>query len=86
MVSAGTTPGSLQIDQDATSFVSRLQAGHAVRHASRDGRQASLFVIEGVLRVNGMSLAAGDQARIAGERTLRLEAAEDAEVILLDLP
>ena len=86
VVSAGTTAGSLRIDQDATIFVSRLLAGQAVRHASRDGRHAYLFLIAGGLRVNGMSLAAGDQARIAGERTLTLEAEGDAEVILLDLP
>lgn len=86
VVLAGTTPGSLGIDQDARIYVSSLRAGKAVVHSSRDDRHAYLFVIAGGLRVNGAPLVAGDQARIAGERTLTLEATEEAELILLDLP
>ena len=86
VVSPGDVPGTLAIDQDATIYVSALRAGQAVVHRSRAARKAYLFVIGGVLTVNGIQLAAGDQARIADEPELALQAEEDAELILLDLP
>lgn len=86
VVSAGNLPGTLAIDQDATISVSALRAGEQAVHRTRAGRRAYLFVISGALEVNGTALAAGDQARIADEPELALRAAEDAEVILLDLP
>ncbi len=86
VVSSGDVPGTLAIDQDAAMYVSSLRAGQTTTHAGGEGRRAYLFVIAGGLRLNGMPLAAGDQARIADERTLTLEAAEDSEVLLLDLP
>lgn len=86
MVSSGELPETLAIDQDATIYVSALRAGQAVVHTSRAGRKAYLFVVGGGLIVNGTPLAAGDQARIADEPELTLQAAEDAELIFLDLP
>ncbi len=86
VVSAGDIPETLSIDQDATIYVSALRAGQTVTHKSRVGRKAYLFVIEGRLTVNGDALKAGDQARIAGEQELTLQAKEDAALILLDLP
>jgi redox-sensitive bicupin YhaK (pirin superfamily) len=86
VVSAGDIPGTPAIDQDATIYVTALRAGQAVAHKSRAGRKAYLFVIQGSLSVNGIPLTTGDQARIADEPELTLEAGEDAELILLDLP
>lgn len=78
--------GTLTIDQDATIYVSSLDAGRAVTHQSAPGRHAYLFVIAGELTVNGHTLGNGDQARIKGEPTLQIAAPRDAEFILLDLP
>ena len=78
--------GTLTIDQDATIYVSSLDAGKAVAHESASGRHAYLFVIKGRLEVNGRALEDGDQARIADEPRLEIAAREDAEFILLDLP
>ncbi len=86
VVSAGDVQGTLAIDQDATIHVSSLRAGQAVVHRSRAGRKAYLFVIGGALAVNGTPLGPGDQARIADEPELNLAAAQEAELILLDLP
>ncbi len=86
VVSAGEVPGTLAIDQDAAVYVSALRPGEQTVHKSQDDRRAYLFVIEGRLRVNGQEVSKGDQARIAGEPELRLEAVEDTELILLDLP
>jgi hypothetical protein len=77
---------ALLIDQDAQIYLTSLSAGEEVVHQSRAGRKAYLFVISGVATVNGQSLEAGDQARIADEPELRIRSAKTAELILLDLP
>jgi hypothetical protein len=86
VVSSGEITGTLRIDQDAQVYVSRLKAGEQVEHRSRAGRKAYLFVIGGGVSVNGTALAAGDQARMADETELKIQAKRDAELILLDLP
>lgn len=86
VVSSGSLPGSLAIGQDATIYVSALQAGQAVTHTSRPNRKAYLFVIRGDVTLNGIALATGDQARIADEAQLTLTATTPAELMLLDLP
>jgi hypothetical protein len=86
VVSSGEVAGTLRIDQDAQVYVSRLKVGEEVAHQSRAGRKAYLFVIGGGLSVNGTPLAAGDQARMADETELKIQAKQDSELILLDLP
>jgi len=86
VVSGGDVPATLIFDQDAVIYVSSLGAGQEVTHKSRPGRKPYLFVITGSLTVNGTLVAAGDQARIADEPELALQATEAAELIFLDLP
>ncbi len=86
VVSSGNLDGTLAIDQDASIYVSKLDAGKAVEHVSKAGRHAYLFVIGGEIEVNGEKLLDGDQARIKDERSLKITASKDAELILLDLP
>lgn len=86
VVSDGSMPETLAIDQDATIFLSRLGAGRSVSFESRPGRHAYLYVIDGSLSVNQQLLAAGGQARIAGEPRLDLAAKTDSELLFLDLP
>ena len=85
VVSSGNVDGTLAIDQDATIYVSGLKTGQQVEH-SNQGTHAYLFVIDGALTVNGQKLAKGDQARIASESKLTIQADKDSELILLDLP
>ena len=81
---------TLKIDQDATIYVSSLEAGQAVEHRSpAAGRKVYLFVIDGSVMFDGeTSLTAGDQARIevGDELAVTIAADGDAELILLDLP
>lgn len=86
IVSDGSIPGTLPIDQDATIYVSQLKAGQSVTHQSKPGRHAYLFVIEGGVTLNGKPLANGDQARLKDEPRLDILADKDAQVMLLDLP
>ena len=86
IVSGGEIGGTLAIDQDAQIYISTLPAGSQVKHQSRLNRKVYVFAIAGDLSLNGVKLAAGDQARIADEPELTLKAAKDSELILLDLP
>jgi len=86
VVSDGSLPETLVIDQEAQIYVSSLQGEQEVTHHSRPGRKAYLFASAGALTVNGRPLAEGDQARIADESELEIHGAKNAELILLDLP
>lgn len=83
---APAVDGALAIDQDATIYLSSLAAGQQVTHTSPAGRKAYLFVIDGEVQLNGVTLATGDQARIADETRFTIAATKNAELILLDLP
>ena len=78
-------PGALKIHQDATLFVSSLKPGDGVTFEPGERRKAYLFVIDGELRLNGIEMAAGDQARIEGEPDLRFIASKPSEIALIDL-
>jgi redox-sensitive bicupin YhaK (pirin superfamily) len=78
--------GSLTIDQDASIYVSSLDAGKTVTHSAKPGRHAYFFVIDGEVELNGQKLSSGDQARIADETSLTIKADKDSELMLLDLP
>lgn len=86
VVSSGSIPDTLAIDQDAAIYVSTLSAGRELTHESPPGRHAYLFVIEGELTLNGQTLRSGDQARIRDERVLKVAANADSQLLLIDLP
>jgi redox-sensitive bicupin YhaK (pirin superfamily) len=73
------------VHQDARVLVSRLTAGASVAHELAPGRGAYLYVIEGDVSVNEQPMATGDAAQITEERRAAIEAAADAELILVDV-
>jgi redox-sensitive bicupin YhaK (pirin superfamily) len=77
---------SLSLRQDACVYGSLLGRGERVEHVLAAGRRAWVQVARGALLMNGQSLAAGDGAGISEEAALALQATEDAEVLLFDLP
>jgi quercetin 2,3-dioxygenase len=83
---------AVEIHQDATIYTSLLGPGQAVTHTLGPRRRGYVFVIDGVLRVNGQTLERGDQARISGEQSLEFagpaagSAAGSADFLFLDLP
>jgi len=79
--------GSLTIHQDASVYLAAVEKGKAIEHPLAAGRGAWLQVIGGSVAVNGAkdALGAGDAVAVSGEPKLRIEAREDAEVLLFDL-
>ncbi len=78
--------GSVRIHQDARVYATVLDGNDAVTHEIAEGRRAYIHVAVGAAHVNGVRLATGDAARITNERTIRIDRAEAAEVLLFDLP
>jgi redox-sensitive bicupin YhaK (pirin superfamily) len=77
--------GTVQVHQDVSLFASLLAAGGEVEHAMDQQRYAWIQVARGAVDINGERAEQGDGAVAIGESSLRIRAAEDAEVLLFDL-
>ena len=78
--------GSVTIHQDARVYAALLDGDERVTHAAAAGRRVYVHVARGTLRVNGVTLAAGDAARLTDEAAITLDGAAAAEILLFDLP
>lgn len=78
--------GSLVIHQDACLYAVVLDVRQSVRHQLAPGRRAYVHMAHGEAAVNGVSLGAGDGARIADEVEVAITGAGATEVLLFDLP
>jgi redox-sensitive bicupin YhaK (pirin superfamily) len=79
------TDGSVRINQDAKLFVTLLAPGEETTHALEANRHAWLQVAKGEVELNGQKLNQGDGAALSDEKTLKVKATKDAEVLLFDL-
>lgn len=86
IVSPQGSEGSIKVNQDASIYVTLLDAGKTVTHALSPGRNSWIQVVEGRLEINGKTLNTGDGAAIEGEGDLNLTAKSASEVLLFDLP
>lgn len=78
--------GALWIRADARLSGATLTHGTKLRHELTEGFHGYLVVSEGRLRVNGVDLDARDAAAISGETILSIEALDDAEFLLAEVP
>ena len=78
--------GSVTIHQDAKLYASILQPSQEIIHTLAAGRSAYLHLIRGQLTVNGTVLHTGDALKIQAETQITMNEAEDAELLLFDLP
>ncbi|HET7133671.1 MAG TPA: pirin family protein [Gammaproteobacteria bacterium] len=78
--------GSVVIHQDVALYAALLENGERVEHALADGRRAWAQVTRGSVQVNGETLVAGDGAAISAQPAVEIVGADNAEVLLFDLP
>jgi len=78
--------GSVSMRQDASLYATILNGEDRVAFPLQAGRIAYVHVARGGLSVNGVALKAGDAVRIDAEEQVVLDGAQDAEVLLFDLP
>jgi redox-sensitive bicupin YhaK (pirin superfamily) len=79
-------PDAVTFHTDATIYMSDLEAGNALNFDADNSRRVFIYVTKGDLGVDGERLATKDQARIAADGTLKLEAYDDTSFILIDAP
>ncbi len=86
LVSPDGRDGSLKSHQDALLYGTILEDDDELTYQSDPRRPVYIHVARGSVRVNGERLHGGDAVSIAGESEIRLDGADDAEVLLFDLP
>jgi redox-sensitive bicupin YhaK (pirin superfamily) len=78
--------GSVRLHQEALIYASMLSEGDRIEFTLQPDRRAYVHVARGAVSVNGIRLANGDALKISQESQLILDQAEDAELLLFDLP
>lgn len=78
--------GAVTLHTDATIYRCALDKGKEVSLGKTAGRRLFIYLTDGRILVNGESLAAKDQARIDMDDPLVIQAADDSQLILIDVP
>ncbi|MDJ0700669.1 MAG: pirin family protein [Woeseiaceae bacterium] len=77
--------GSVTIHQDVDLYASLLDSGDEVTYELGEGRNGWVQVARGSVRLDDNDLSAGDGVALEGNRTLKLEGVDDAEILLFDM-
>ena len=77
---------ALTINQDVELYVGTIGGGKLIEKEIEKSRKAYVHVARGKVSLDGIDLIEGDGAKIVDEQQLKLSAAEDAEVLLFDVP
>lgn len=77
--------GSIKLYQDAELYATILDGDAPITHELKDGRKGYVHVIRGEVNVNGVTLQAGDAAKIADETKITLSDGRNAEALLFVL-
>jgi len=86
IVSPDGREGSVTIQQDAFVYSALLDGKDTIAHRLVPARRAYVHIACGTVKVNGVDLKGGDGVRIAGESKLEFSGAQQAELLLFDLP
>lgn len=75
------------IHQDATFYLSELEAGRELEFHQKEGRRMYLYIIEGAVKLpDNTRLERRDAARITELSELKLQAEQETLLLLIDLP
>ena len=83
LASGDPSDGALTINADAKVLGATVDAGGAIEIDANPTRHLYL-VPSGRVRVNGVEASARDGVAITGEEKVRIEATDDAEIVLVD--
>ena len=86
VVSPNPKTHGLHIGQQASFYISFLEKGKKLSHATQKDRKLYVFVIGGTLSVNGQTLHSKDSAKIKNEEKIEFTADADCDWLLWDCP
>jgi redox-sensitive bicupin YhaK (pirin superfamily) len=76
---------AVQVHQDARVYISSLPSEDELTHKLDAGSGLYLYLIEGVLQLNGERLTTGDAALISDEPEITLRADAESELIMVEV-
>lgn len=85
VASKGGREGSININQDVSLLLARLEPGQKVMHRIDAGRHVWVHVAEGEVTVNGDTLRAGDAAALSDETAVELTGVQTSQALIFDL-
>lgn len=85
IASGSPRDGAVRIHQDVDVYATRLAAGQRLDHRGRSGRKLWLQVARGSVETEGDVLNAGDGAAWSDASSIRIDAKQDAELLLFDM-
>ena len=77
--------GAITLNADAKLYAGLFALGESAGLALSPVRLGYVYLARGQLRVNGLELGPGDAAALSGEAAIKLDAGQDAEVLVFDL-
>lgn len=80
------TDGSVTLHQDARLYAGLFDGAEQAQLAIAPGRLAYAHLVRGQATVNGHALAAGDALLYQDEPQVNIQAGQDAELLVFDLP
>ncbi|TDB60272.1 pirin family protein [Photorhabdus khanii] len=86
VLSPDTRDGSLKVFQDMTLWRWVLKNHETPEYLTENGRYIWIQVIRGEVTVNGVQATTSDGLAIRDETHLQLNAGDDSEILLFDLP
>jgi len=78
--------GSVLIHQDAALYAGLFDGDENTDVTITPGRQLYVHLARGSVNVDGVRLETGDAVTLRGERAIRIDAGDAAEVLVFDLP
>jgi hypothetical protein len=87
VVAPADAPGeAVKVHQNASVYIASLAVGAEVVHEIGAGRGAYVYLIEGAAEFDGQPAVTGAAAKVTGQPSLRIQATEPSELILVDVP
>ncbi|EGH00103.1 Pirin [gamma proteobacterium IMCC2047] len=86
LVSEDGREGSITAHTDTSLYAALLEPGENISQCLNGDRMAYVHVIRGIVNINGQRLERGDAATLVDETHLTLNANENSEILLFDLP
>jgi quercetin 2,3-dioxygenase len=86
LASEDAAQGSLKVHQDMQLWASKLSERNQLDYVLKQSRSAYLQVASGSVEIEGNQLNAGDAALFDSAQTILIKAADNAEILLFDLP
>ncbi|MCB5184679.1 pirin family protein [Methylobacillus gramineus] len=78
--------GSLLVHQDIALYATVLTQNQQIAYTMTEGRSLYIQIVRGNVVLNGEALEAGDAAKIDSYPQVDIQAGEEAELLLFDLP